>query len=140
MMDVLVLGGNYSFIFNNQKIKNSHDYWFLRINAETAGNLLSALYKISGVHKICRHLYLLGQPFAQYVKVDIDLRYNYKFNDLSSIVYRGFLWYWYPLWKLEALPFEKQYFSGGANDIRAWQVRSLGPGSYNPPNSIQVFE
>ena len=41
--DVLIFGGNYSFIFNNQKIKNSKDYWFLRINAEASGNLLLAL-------------------------------------------------------------------------------------------------
>jgi len=33
------------------------------------------------------------------------------------------------------MPFEKQYFSGGANSIRAWQVRSLGPGSYTPVDS-----
>jgi outer membrane protein assembly factor BamA len=72
----------------------------------------------------------LGQPFAQYVRGDIDLRYNYKFNDLSSIVYRGFVGVGIPYGNSRAVPFEKQYFSGGANDIRAWQVRSLGPGSY----------
>ena len=37
----MILGGNYSFIFNNQKIKKSRDYWFLRINAEAAGNMLA---------------------------------------------------------------------------------------------------
>lgn len=138
-MDVLVLGGNYSFIFNNHQIKNSHDFWLLRINAETAGNLLSALYKISGVQKSAGTYTLLGQPFAQYVKVDIDARYNYKFNDLSSIVYRGFFGIGIPFGNSTALPFEKQFFSGGANGIRAWQVRSLGPGSYNPPNSIRFL-
>ncbi|MGD0755692.1 MAG: BamA/TamA family outer membrane protein [Bacteroidales bacterium] len=140
---VLIFGGSYSFIFNNQKIKNSHDYWFLRVNAESAGNFLSAIYKISGAKKtgpIVRdttasqdttNAYrLLGQPFAQYVKADIDIRYNYKFNDVSSITYRGFFGICIPYGNSKAIPFEKQYFSGGANDIRAWQVRSLGPGSY----------
>ncbi len=141
--DVLIFGGSYSFIFNNQKIKNSHDYWFLRVNAESAGNFLSAVYKISGAKKTgpivtdtiisqdtTKAYRLLGQPFAQYVKADIDIRYNYKFNDVSSIAYRGFFGICIPYGNSRAIPFEKQYFSGGANDIRAWQVRSLGPGSY----------
>ena len=140
--DVLILGGNYSFIYNNQKIKNSKDYWFVRVNTETSGNLLSALYKLAGASKkpdstnytpgnsVYNSYFLLGQPFAQYVRGDIDFRYNYKFNDLSSIVYRGFIGVGIPYGNSRAVPFEKQYFSGGANDIRAWQVRSLGPGSY----------
>lgn len=143
--DVLVLGGNYSFIFDDHLIKNSKDYWFLRLNAEVSGNFLSAIYKIAGVKKqddittkngvdqtTGTSYHLLGQPFAQYVRTDIDLRYNFKFNDLSSIVYRGFFGIGIPYGNSKAIPIEKQYFSGGANGIRAWQVRSLGPGSYNP--------
>jgi hypothetical protein len=131
--DVLILGGNYSFIFNNQKIKNSRDYIYFRFNAETSGNFLSAVYKLSGATKKEDNSYhLLGQPFAQYVRTDFDLRYNYKFNDAGSIVYRGFFGIGIPYGNSTAVPFEKQYFSGGANGIRAWQVRSLGPGSYNP--------
>lgn len=143
--DILILGGNYSFIFNNQNIKNSHDFWFLRINTETAGNVLSALYNVSGAGKKAvaqastletltpdSSYYLLGQPFAQYVRTDFDLRYNYRFNDVSSIVYRAFFGIAIPYGNSRAVPFEKQYFAGGANDIRAWQVRSLGPGSYHP--------
>lgn len=146
---VLIFGGGYSFIFNNQKVKNSHDYWFIRVNAEAAGNFLSAIYKISGAKKTkpveidttasqdTTNAYrLLGQPFAQYVKADIDLRYNYKFNEVSSIAYRGFFGICIPYGNSKAIPFEKQYFSGGANDIRAWQVRSLGPGSYADPSKL----
>jgi outer membrane protein assembly factor BamA len=136
--DVLILGGNYSFIFNDQSIKNSRDYWFLRLNTESSGNFLSAIYKISGAAKTkpsegdtTKAYYLLGQPFAQYVKADIDIRYNFKFNDVSSIVYRGFFGIGIPYGNSKAVPFEKQYFGGGANGIRAWQVRSLGPGSYS---------
>ncbi len=128
--DVLILGGSYSFIFNNQIIKNSRDYWFLRINAETAGNFLSGVYKMFGVHKSDSGYYLFRQPFAQYVKADIDIRYNYKFNDVSSIVYRAFFGIGIPYGNSTSVPFEKQYFGGGANDIRAWQIRSLGPGSF----------
>jgi outer membrane protein assembly factor BamA len=130
--DVLILGGSYSYIFNNQKIKKSRDYWFLRINAETSGNMLATLEKLAGAQKTDSVYQILGQPFAQYFKTDFDLRYNYILNDVSSIVYRGFFGFAVPFGNSKAIPFEKQYFAGGSSDIRAWQVRSLGPGSYNP--------
>ena len=129
--NVLIIGGNYSYIFNNQKIKNSRDYVFLRINTEASGNMLALAEKISGGKKTNGAYQILKQPFAQYVRADFDLRYNYKFNDVSSIVYRGFFGIGIPYGNSKAIPIEKQYFSGGANGIRAWQVRSLGPGSYN---------
>lgn len=128
--DVMILGGNYSYIFNNQKIQKSRDYWFLRINAEASGNLLSAISKLSGAGKVDGSFNIFGQPFAQYIRADIDLRYNVILNDASSVVYRGFLGIGIPYGNSKAIPFEKQYFGGGANGIRAWQVRSLGPGSY----------
>lgn len=134
--DVMILGGGYSFIYNNQKIQRSVDYWFLRINAETAGNMISLFENISGTRKVDGTYRFLNQPYAQYFKTDFDLRYNYIFNEVSSIVYRGFLGLGIPYSNSKAIPFIKQYFGGGANSIRAWQVRSLGPGSYAFPDSI----
>ncbi len=128
--DVLILGGSYSYIFNNQSIKKSRDYWFLRINAEASGNMLALIKSVSGATKTDGTYDFLRQPFAQYIRTDFDLRYNYFFNDVGSIVYRGFLGVGIPYGNSKAMPFEKQYFSGGANGIRAWQVRTLGPGSY----------
>lgn len=130
--DALILGGGYSFIFNNQKIKNSKDYWFLRINTEASGNLISLAAKLTGANKTGGSYKIMGLPFAQYIRTDFDLRYNYLFNDVSSIVYRAFMGVGIPYGNSRAIPFEKQYFGGGANGIRAWQVRTLGPGSYKP--------
>ncbi len=132
--NVLIFGGNYSYIFSNQQIKRSRDYWFLRFNAEASGNLLSLASRISGKEKIDGSYHIFGQPFAQYIRTDIDLRYNVTLNDVSSIVYRGFAGTGVPYGNSKAIPFEKQYFGGGANSIRAWQVRSLGPGSYAIPD------
>jgi len=134
--DVLIFGGTYSFIFTNQKIKKSRDFWFLRVNADAAGNLLSLAGKVTNADTVNGSYQIFGQPFAQYVRADIDLRYNYAFNDFGSIVYRGYLGVGIPYGNSVAIPFEKQYFSGGSNSIRAWQVRTLGPGSYN---SEEIF-
>lgn len=130
--DVAIVGGNYSYIFSNQKIQKSRDYWFVRVNAEAAGNLTALAAGIAGLSKTNGSYNIFGQPFAQYVRADIDFRYNVIINDVSSIVYRGFVGAGIPYGNSKAIPFEKQYFGGGANGIRAWQVRSLGPGSYVP--------
>jgi outer membrane protein assembly factor BamA len=135
--DVLILGGGYSYIFNNQLIQQSKDYVFLRINLETAGNMNSLLSRVSGSKKSGPSTYMfLGQPYAQYVRGDIDVRYNFSFSDVSSIVYRGFLGIGIPYGNSQSIPFEKQYFGGGSNSLRAWQVRSIGPGSYDPTNEL----
>jgi len=133
--DVMIIGGGYSFIFNNQQIQKKRDYWFLRINAETAGNMTSLVGKLSGANKTDGTYTILGLPFAQFVRSDIDLRYNYKLNDASSVAYRAFVGVGMPYGNSTAMPFEKQYFGGGANGIRAWQARTLGPGSYIPTTS-----
>ncbi len=130
--DVMILGGSYSFIFNNQKIKKARDYWFLRINAETSGNMLGLAGKLAGYDGKIDTLTVFGLSYAQYVRADLDLRYNVIINDASSIVYRGFIGAGIPYGNSKAIPVEKQYFGGGANGIRAWQVRTLGPGSYVP--------
>jgi outer membrane protein assembly factor BamA len=130
--DVLILGGNYSFIFNNQKIQKSRDYIFLRVNADAAGNLLYGISKLAGSKQKLGSYYVFGQPFAQFIRADVDVRYNVILNDVSSVVYRGFVGVGFPYGNSKAIPFEKQYFGGGANGIRAWQVRTLGPGSYVP--------
>ncbi|MBP1666862.1 MAG: hypothetical protein H6Q23_1722, partial [Bacteroidetes bacterium] len=133
--DVTILGSSYSLIFSNQSIRKSRDYWFIRFNAETSGNMLSLISNIAGLKKTEGSYRLFRQPFAQYVRADIDLRYNLIINDVSSVVSRAFVGAGIPYGNSQAVPFEKQYFGGGANGIRAWQVRTLGPGSYVPDES-----
>ena len=127
--DMLIIGWNYIYIFNNQKIKQSKDFWYIKINAESAGNMLAVGSKLANAIKKDGSYNILGQPFAQYIKSDVDLRYNFLISDLSSLVYRAFVGAGIPYGNSKAMPFAKQYFGGGANGIRAWKVRSLGPGS-----------
>jgi len=133
--DVMIFGGSYSFVFSNQNIQRASDFWFLRINAETSGNMLGLIGDITDMNKSDGTYDVFGQPFAQYVRADFDLRYNIIMNDVSSVVFRGFAGAGIPYGNSRAMPFEKQYFGGGANGIRAWQVRTLGPGSYVPDES-----
>ncbi len=68
--------------------------------------------------------------FAQYIKADIDYRRGVRLNETHSIACRSFVGIGLPYGTYNVIPFERRYFTGGSNGIRAWQVRSLGPGSY----------
>ncbi len=121
---------NYSVIYNNQSMNRSKDFIFVRYNVEPAGNILTGVYHLFNVSKQSGAYHLFGNPYSQYIKSNIDFRYYQILNESDKLVYRFFAGAGYPYNNSMAMPFEKKYFSGGANSIRAWQVRSLGPGSY----------
>lgn len=127
--DVFIQGAAFTYIYSNQSIQQKRDYIYYKFNLESAGNLLSSLYKLSDQPQSEEVYEIFNQPFAQYFRAELDLRYNALINEASSLVYRAFIGLGYPFGNSRVMPFEKQYFGGGANGIRAWQVRSLGPGS-----------
>ena len=129
--DHLIVNMNYSFLFNQQTLGQNNDFWYFRANLESAGNVLSLLSPLWENGNNGDYSRLLGIRYAQYVKSDIDLRFHNRIDRYSSLVWRFFAGVGVPYGNLNVLPFEKRYFSGGANSIRAWPVRGLGPGSYS---------
>tara|TARA_R110001592_G_C13163072_1_gene749103 strand:- start:35 stop:2218 length:2184 start_codon:yes stop_codon:yes gene_type:complete len=125
----------YSFIFNNQEINKIRNFAYFKFNFETSGNLLSSINKISNSPKseVTGAYDFLGIRYAQYFKTEFDFR-HYTKNKLTSFVKRIAIGVGKPYGNLNVLPFEKSFFAGGSNGIRAWQARSLGPGSL--PDSL----
>lgn len=123
---------NYSFIFNNQNInKKNLDYSYLKLNLEAAGNLLNLANELfGGEHNAEGNYEIFGLKYAQYIRTDIDYRHSTQLNRTDNFVHRIFVGAGFPYNNSKALPFERQYFAGGANSIRAWRVWNLGPGSY----------
>jgi outer membrane protein assembly factor BamA len=132
----LVTVMNYSLIFTNQNLQKNKDFIYFKFNAEAAGNILYAAFNLSGAEKTNGAYELFNIDFSQYIKGDIDFRHYNILNPGTKIVYRFFAGAGLPYKNSSALPFEKKYFSGGANSIRAWQVRDLGPGSYHDTTSV----
>ncbi len=145
-IDHVITTSRYSLFYSNKGKDTKRNYNYLRFNIESAGNTLHTLHQLIGAKK--NKIYLgenkiesnyygfLGIRYAQYLKSDIEYRYYQYINDASNMVYRFFFGIGYPYGNMDVLPFEKSYFSGGANGIRAWQVRSLGPGSYFDPSVV----
>jgi outer membrane protein assembly factor BamA len=130
--DRLILGVNYSFIYTNQDLQKTRDFIFFRTNLESSGLLLKGLAEaIKAERDSVGRRVLFGNAFAQFIKGDVEFRYFDIMNDQTRLVYRIMAGVAYPYGNSITIPYEKQYFTGGANGIRAWQVRNLGPGSYN---------
>jgi len=138
--DHLIFAMNYSFIFSNQRLNTIKDYTYVRFNIESSGNLLWVLSKITNRNKFqavdslgnvqSAYYKVFDTRFAQYVKSDIEYSRGFSIDKFNSVVTRAFFGIGLPYGNFDVLPFEKKYFSGGANGIRAWPVRSLGPGTY----------
>ena len=122
--DLLIMKIGFGYAYNNGRTA-------LKTNLETAGNLLDFY-----AHTFDTSQNSLGQSvvfniaFAQYVKADVDFIHRLYEGDNSQLVFHVGLGVAYPYGNSRVLPFEKRYFAGGANSVRGWSVRSLGPGSY----------
>lgn len=125
---------SYNWVFSNQNIKKSANYAYIRYNLELSGNLLNAFSQLTNMPKNTDGAYAFwGTEFSQFIRSDINFTYHQVADENNSFAYRLFVGVGYPYGNSKALPFEKRYFTGGANGIRAWQARSLGPGSYYMP-------
>lgn len=136
--DFLIAGGNYSLIYQNNKKKTFGSYSYYRLNVGTAGNILNFFHNTLGTQDTVPGGYyeMLNLQYSQYVLSDIDYRYSYFVNKYSSVVMRGFAGFAYPYGNSSAIPFIKQFYAGGAEGIRAWHPKDLGPGTYSIPDSI----
>lgn len=129
--DHLVTATRYTFQYNNQDIKRRKNFTFFKANAEFSGNILRGIYNLAHMQHDADGSYrLFNIKFSQYLRMDLDYRHYFVLSPNRKIVVRSFAGVGKPLHNLRVLPFEKSFFAGGSNDIRAWRARSLGPGSF----------
>jgi outer membrane protein assembly factor BamA len=127
--DHFIMATKYSFILNTQSLSKTKNFMFFRGNLEVAGNLLNAYNNAANNTADSNGSYhAFGVRYAQYVRTDLEYKY-YILKARSSLVFRALSGIGRPYGNLDVLPFEKSFFAGGSNDIRAWKARDLGPGS-----------
>ena len=122
--DLFIMKIGFGYSYNNGNVA-------VKTNMETAGNLLNAGSRLFSAERDARGQYrLFNIAYAQYVKADIDFTCQLISNYRDQLVFHIGLGIAYPYGNSKVLPFEKRYFSGGANSVRGWSVRGLGPGRY----------
>lgn len=124
-------GGQYSYIYNGMVDTRKKHQFYVGANIDIAGNSMSLFGK---KHDEGRKT-VLGLEYAQYVKGDLDLRYHWNFGKEQLIALRVFGGYGMPYGNSDVMPFIKQYYAGGPYSVRAFRIRSLGPGTYQDPDN-----
>ena len=127
--DHLVGVSRYSVEYNTQEIGKIRDFVFIKLNFELAGNSLYLINKWTNSRKVDGTYQLFDVPFSQYTRTDLEFKYSRIINARNTLVYRIFSGVGVPYGNSTSLPFEKKYFVGGPNSIRAWNAYSLGPNS-----------
>ena len=143
--DHLIMRMGYSYYHSNKKEANmmrdlyQPDVYTIRVATETAGNLLYGISNLIGQDKEDGTYKVVGINYSQYFKVDADYSFTHSFNPKSSLAFHVGVGAAMPYGNSKVLPFEKRFYAGGANSVRGWGVRTLGPGSYFATNSVNSF-
>ncbi|WP_394906277.1 BamA/TamA family outer membrane protein [uncultured Mesonia sp.] len=132
-----ILGLTYSFTYNELLSENKNSGIYFNLNFDTAGNSLGIFGKQEKGEEVKK---FLGLAYAQYAKTDIDVSYHLNLNKNQFLVGRVFAGLGIPYGNSNTLPFVKQFFSGGPYSVRAFNIRSLGPGTYESNDEGGFFD
>ncbi len=134
--NLFIMKWGYSFMFSSGSLEGGNgnygtDAYVIRGSVESSGNFLYGISQAVGADRNTLGQYtLFGIAYAQYVKGDVDFSKSFRLNKSNSLALHFALGFAYPYGNSTILPYEKRYFSGGANSVRGWSVRELGPGSF----------
>ena len=132
--NLLIMKAGYGFTYRSDGSLSrtaSNNSYSIRFNIESSGNLLYGLSHLFKAKRNNDHQYtVMNIAYAQYIKTDIDFTKSFMIDHRNSIVFHVGMGVAYPYGNSRILPFEKRYFSGGANSVRGWSVRRLGPGKF----------
>ena len=122
--DLFIMKTGFGYVYNN-------GINAIKAHVETAGNLLQLVAHTLKFHTNAEGQYtFMDLAYAQYAKGDFDFTHKFQFDYNNQLVFHFGFGIAYPYGNSRVLPFEKRYFSGGANSVRGWSVRSLGPGRF----------
>ncbi len=134
--DLFIMKMGYSFVYNSQFNRNAAGLYQtngyqIKLNVETAGNLLYGLSSLFNASRNAAGQYnLFNIAYSQYAKLDFDYSKSILIDDRNSLAFHAGFGVALPYGNSDIIPYEKRYFSGGANSVRGWNARSLGPGRY----------
>ncbi len=123
----------YIFTYDNGYESNRNNRWIWQVSATEAGNLFYGIYSLCGVKGEKK---IFGNPFSQFVKLTNELKYYHYFPHNLCIASRFLIGAGYAYGNASELPYSEQFYIGGANSIRAFTIRSIGPGSYHPAEDV----
>lgn len=134
LSDQFIPSQSYTLTYDNSFRKRKNRLWWEN-SLTSAGNVTSLIYAAFGQKFTEKDKKLLGTPFAQFLKYSSEVRNTIWFNDMHQLAFRvmgGIIWSY---GNKTIAPYTEQFYVGGANSIRAFTIRSIGPGRYRPSES-----
>ena len=134
--DQFIPSMNYTVTYDNARMNRRHQLWW-ESSVTSAGNVTSLIYAALGKELSAKNKELMGTPFAQFLKVTSEIRTLMKISGRHYVAARlmgGVLWSY---GNQTIAPYSEQFYIGGANSLRAFTVRSLGPGTYTPGKNVK---
>ncbi|GAB1416162.1 BamA/TamA family outer membrane protein [Paludibacter sp.] len=126
-----VAGMSYAYTYNEQTISKKPTQFYLNLTAETAGNVFSAISSLTGEKPSADNpSSLFGSIYSQFVRFGVDGRMYHHFSDKHQLALRLIAGMAKAYGNSATLPYNKKFFSGGPNSIRAFPINSVGPGNY----------
>ena len=129
MSDVFIPKMKYTISYSTPKGKRNAFYWDASVSE--SGNLLSAVYSAFGKSWAEKDKELFKNPYAQFLKIETRLTKAWDWAEHSQLVAHLNLGCAWAFGNSSYMPYTEQFWVGGANSIRAFQVRSIGPGKYH---------
>lgn len=135
LRDQFIPAMEYTYTYDDAPVRRRRrgTHWW-QTTLTSAGNLTSCLYQVLGQPFSKQDKRLMGVPFAQFAKLNTEFRYNYRIDRNQSVAARvaaGCVWSY---GNMLSAPYTEQFYIGGANSVRAFAARSIGPGGYAPAN------
>jgi outer membrane protein assembly factor BamA len=132
LRDQFIPAMEYTYTYDNASVRRVKNPLWWQSSVTSAGNLTSAVYSAFGQPFGQRDKRLMGVPFAQFLKLETEFRRLWKVNRNSNVAYRAAVGTLFTYGNATVAPYNEQFYVGGANSIRAFTVRSIGPGGYHP--------
>ena len=139
LKDQFIPGIQYTYTFDNSTKENTHSMTHFDITFKEAGNIISGVSSIWGKNFSVENKEIFGNPYAQFLKVNGQLINYFKLTDNSTLATRikaGIVWTY---GNSSIAPISEMFYVGGANSIRAFTARSIGPGAYHDPTHLGTY-
>ena len=125
-----ISGLSFGYVYNNQRRNLGGNATVLRFNFETAGNLIDGLEHLFSKPVAGEDYYqIFGLRYSQYFRADLSISHKVMLGEVSALVGRLYGGYGMAYGNSVSIPFDRLFYAGGANSMRGWAPRTLGPGS-----------
>ncbi len=128
--DQFIPSTSYTYNYDTSYGRDSENRFIWQLSAMSAGNIFSGITSLLGQKGEKK---IFGSAFSQFVKGSAEMKYYHRFAGKHRLVCRALIGAAHAYGNSQEIPYSEQFYIGGANSIRAFTIRSIGPGSYMPP-------